>query len=104
MSISISYYVVKKGITPGIYRTWNDCNDQIKDYPSPSYKKFDNVIEAYKFLASDDKIELHQETIQNEKGKEKETFYSLTTSCQSEDNIETNFALMIKCIESFEIN
>lgn len=38
------------------------------------------------------------------KGKEKETFYSLTTSCQSEDNIETNFALMIKCIESFEIN
>jgi ribonuclease HI len=70
MSISIPYYVVKKGITPGVYRTWNDCNDQIKDYPSPLYKKFDNVIEAYKFLASYDKIELHQETMQ----KEKETF------------------------------
>ena len=68
--MSIPYYVVKKGITPGVYRTWNDCNDQIKDYPSPSYKKFDNVIEAYKFLASDNKIELHQETMQ----KEKETF------------------------------
>jgi ribonuclease HI len=75
MSISIPYYVVKKGITPGVYRTWNDCNDQIKDYPSPSYKKFDNVIEAYKFLASYDNIELQpQETIQNEKSKEKETF------------------------------
>jgi ribonuclease HI len=69
--MSIPYYVVKKGITPGVYRTWNDCNDQIKDYPSPSYKKFDNAIEAYKFLASDDKIELQPpETIQNEKGKE----------------------------------
>jgi ribonuclease HI len=71
--MSIPYYVVKKGITPGIYRTWNDCNDQIKDYPSPFYKKFDNAMEAYKFLASYDKIELQpQETIQ--KIKEKETF------------------------------
>jgi viroplasmin and RNaseH domain-containing protein len=71
--MSIPYYVVKKGITPGIYRTWNDCNDQIKDYPSPFYKKFDNAMEAYKFLASYDIIELQpQETIQ--KIKEKETF------------------------------
>lgn len=71
MSISIPYYVVKKGIAPGIYRTWNDCNDQIKDYPSPFYKKFDNAIEAYKFLASDNKIESQpQET----KEKEKESF------------------------------
>ncbi len=71
--MSIPYYVVKKGIDPGIYRTWNDCNDQIKDYPLPFYKKFDNAIEAYKFLASDDKIESHsQET--KEKEKEKESF------------------------------
>ncbi len=68
--MSIPYYVVKKGIAPGIYRTWNDCNDQIKDYPSPSYKKFDNAMEAYKFLASYDKIESTQET----KEKEKESF------------------------------
>ncbi len=49
--MSIPYYVVKKGIVPGIYRTWNDCNEQIKDYPSAFYKKFDNMQEAYQFLA-----------------------------------------------------
>lgn len=70
--MSIPYYVVKKGIAPGIYRTWNDCNDQIKDYPSPFYKKFDNAMEAYKFLACNDNIVLPQET--KEKEKEKESF------------------------------
>lgn len=92
MSISIPYYVVKKGITPGVYRTWNDCNDQIKDYPSPSYKKFDNVIEAYKFLASDDKIELHQETIQNRKENGKETFKE---KLKNKQNLQRSMILKI---------
>ena len=74
MSISIPYYVVKKGIVPGVYRTWNDCHEQVKDYPSAFYKKFDNMQEAYKFLASDDKIgSEHQETMQKQKEKEKQT-------------------------------
>ena len=40
-AMSIPYYVVKKGIVPGVYRTWRDCQEQIKDYPSSFYKKFD---------------------------------------------------------------
>ena len=38
------------------------------------------------------------------KSKEKGTFYSLTARCQNLDRIETNFSMMIKCIESFEMN
>ena len=86
--MSIPYYVVKKGITPGIYRTWNDCNDQIKDYPSPFYKKFDNVMEAYKFLACNDKIELPQET--KEKGKE-----SFKEKLKNKQNIQRSIILKI---------
>jgi viroplasmin and RNaseH domain-containing protein len=88
--MSIPYYVVKKGITPGVYRTLNDCNDQIKDYPSPSYKKFDNVIEAYKFLASYDTIELLQETNENEKGKE-----TFKEKLKNKQNIQKSMILKI---------
>ncbi len=49
--MSIPYYVVKRGIVPGIYRTWNDCQAQVKDYPSAFYKKFDDMMEAYQFLS-----------------------------------------------------
>jgi ribonuclease HI len=76
-AMSIPYYVVKKGIVPGVYRTWRDCQEQIKDYPSSFYKKFDNMQEAYKFLAvgtcDDDKIESQSsETIKKEKESFKE--------------------------------
>lgn len=72
--MSIPYYVVKRGIIPGVYRTWNDCNEQIKDYTSSFYKKFDNAAEAYNFLAfgtCDNKIESQS---QDKMKKENETF------------------------------
>ena len=36
------------------------------------------------------------------KSKQKEVFYSLTASCQLEDNLETNMSIMLKCLNSFE--
>jgi ribonuclease HI len=46
------YYVVKKGIIPGIFRTWSECKEQIHEYPGAIYKKFDNMTEAVNFLHS----------------------------------------------------
>lgn len=40
------YYVVWKGVNPGIYDTWADCQLQIKGYPGAEYKSFKSRAEA----------------------------------------------------------
>ena len=44
------YYVVKKGITPGIYLTWDDCKKMVDGYPGAVYKGFATLVEAEAFL------------------------------------------------------
>jgi len=44
------YYVVKKGITPGIYLTWDDCKKMVDGYPGAVYKGFVTLAEAEAFL------------------------------------------------------
>jgi ribonuclease HI len=34
------YYVVWRGVEPGIYNTWNECLLQVKGYPDAKYKAF----------------------------------------------------------------
>jgi len=40
------YYVVWKGVSPGIYRNWTDCQLQIKGYEGALYKSFESEDEA----------------------------------------------------------
>ncbi len=40
------YYVVWRGVNPGIYNTWTDCQLQIKGYEGALYKSFDSQEEA----------------------------------------------------------
>ena len=40
------YYVVWEGVTPGIYKSWADCQLQIKGYPGARYKSFSSKEEA----------------------------------------------------------
>ena len=37
------YYVVWKGVSPGIYTSWTDCQLQIKGYPGAIYKSFSTL-------------------------------------------------------------
>jgi len=50
--MSISYYVVKKGYTPGIYQSWAECKRETDGYSGPIYRKFTSHIEATNFLNS----------------------------------------------------
>lgn len=34
------YYVVWRGLQPGIYENWQDCQAQVKGYPHASFKSF----------------------------------------------------------------
>lgn len=40
------YYVVWRGVEPGIYHSWADCQLQIKGYPGAHFKSFKTLDEA----------------------------------------------------------
>jgi len=44
------YYAVKKGLTPGIYMSWSDCQAQINGYSGAIYKGFATLDEARLFM------------------------------------------------------
>lgn len=47
------YYGVKEGKNPGIYRTWAECELQVKGYSGAVYKKFNTYDNAYEFVYGD---------------------------------------------------
>lgn len=48
-----NFYAVKRGRVVGIYRTWNDCKAQIKDYPGARFRGFENITDATNYLEWD---------------------------------------------------
>lgn len=51
------FYSVRKGKVPGIYKTWSECQTQVKGYKAAEFKKFKSYQEASDFLqASDGKL------------------------------------------------
>lgn len=47
------YYAVKKGMTPGIYTSWSDCQAQVKGYPGAIFKGFMTKEEALAFMGKE---------------------------------------------------
>lgn len=45
------YYAVKKGLVPGIYTSWGECQQNINGYPGAEYKGFLTREEAEVFLS-----------------------------------------------------
>lgn len=45
-----SYYAVANGRCVGIFRTWDECNEQVKGFPSAKYKKFDKETDANTYI------------------------------------------------------
>jgi ribonuclease HI len=43
------YYAVKVGRIPGVYRTWDECEEQVKGFRNATYKKFNTKSEAERF-------------------------------------------------------
>ena len=44
------YYAVRKGNTPGIYSTWDECKKQINGFKGQEYKGFNNLSDAQSFI------------------------------------------------------
>jgi len=47
------FYVVWKGIEPGVYQTWTECKQQIDGFEGARYKSFDTQIQAIEAYRSD---------------------------------------------------
>ena len=47
------YYAVKKGLTPGIYTSWADCQAQINGYSGAIFKGFATIEEAKAFIGEE---------------------------------------------------
>lgn len=51
------YYSVFKGFNKGIYRSWKECEKEVKMYKGAVYKKFKSELEAKEFLDNGGLIE-----------------------------------------------
>lgn len=47
------WYVVWKGIEPGVYRTWSECKQQIEGFEDARYKSFETQTQAIEAYRSD---------------------------------------------------
>lgn len=45
-----NFYAVKKGLVPGIYKTWEECQRNVKGFPGAEYKGFVTEAEAREYL------------------------------------------------------
>ena len=46
------FYAVRKGRSTGIFNTWNECVEQVKNFSGSDYKKFKTLREAENYLNS----------------------------------------------------
>lgn len=43
------YYAVRKGLKPGVYKTWDECKAQVEKFPAAVFKKFAAEKDAWAF-------------------------------------------------------
>lgn len=54
----MNYYAVRVGKKPGIYKTWDECKNQVHGFKGASYKKFSNLKDAENFISHEEKEEV----------------------------------------------
>ena len=54
MTKAKKYYAVRKGLIPGIYTSWGECQQNINGFSGAEYKGFSTKEEAEAFLNNTD--------------------------------------------------
>lgn len=57
------YYAVKKGYTPGIYETWDECKKQVTGFSGAAYKSFSTYEEANAYIGSEVENKMKQPSL-----------------------------------------
>ncbi len=55
------YYAVRKGLTPGIYRTWDECKAMVHGVAGAEYKSFPSLTEAENYMGRQNKEQVESE-------------------------------------------
>ena len=50
-----NYYAVKNGRIPGIYKTWDECKEQVSGFSGAEYKGFKSLEDAKKYISASPK-------------------------------------------------
>ncbi len=50
--VAVKYYAVRKGLVPGIYSTWTECESAVKGYPNAQFKSFKTESEALAYMGN----------------------------------------------------
>ena len=48
------FYAVRRGVVPGIYKTWKECEAQVKGFPCNEYRGFRTLAEAKAYMKDAD--------------------------------------------------
>ena len=48
------FYAVRRGVVPGIYKTWKECEAQVKGFPCNEYRGFRTLAEAEAYMKDAD--------------------------------------------------
>lgn len=88
----MKYYAVKVGNHPGIFETWEECNENIKGYKGAKYKSFKLLEEAEIYINSDDCEEKIDEEINNVKSIESLADDEIIIYTDGSSNKELNFS------------
>ena len=51
MAKKSKFYAVRKGIAPGVYLTWPECEANVKGFPGTEYKSFPTLEDAEAYVA-----------------------------------------------------
>lgn len=57
------YYAVRKGYHPGIYKGWENCENEVFGFSKAEFKSFRTEAEAKKYLKDDLKLEQPKENV-----------------------------------------
>ncbi|XP_065112922.1 ribonuclease H1 isoform X1 [Paramisgurnus dabryanus] len=49
------FYAVRKGFRPGVYKTWDECKNQVDKFPAAIFKKFASEEDALAFVRNQSK-------------------------------------------------
>lgn len=79
------FYVVWKGVNPGVYTSWTDCQLQIQGYKGAIYKSFDTEEEAAQAFATPAHVYLHRRTSAAKETSEKQLPENFDLNCLAVD-------------------
>lgn len=89
------FYVVWKGVKPGIYSSWDDCKAQVSGFEDALYKSFPTQEEAEKAFSKNPWKSLNSQ--QGKKGKSASTFKSAATTKSPTNILPESIAVDAAC-------